>query len=66
MNGRGVHSGGTFVLSFAMLAIGVALLVQSLANHASALSGRFLISILFIAAGAGRMWVEARKGRGDT
>ena len=64
MNGRGLHSGGTFVLSFAMLAIGVALLVQSLANHASPLSGRFLIAILFIAAGAGRMWVEARKGRG--
>jgi len=52
------------VLSFAMLAIGLALFVQSLANHASALSGRLLISILFIAAGAGRLWVEARKGRG--
>ena len=52
------------MLSFAMLAIGLALFVQSLANHASALSGRLLISILFIAAGAGRLWVEARKGRG--
>ena len=51
------------MLSFAMLAIGIALLVQSLANHASALSGRFLIAILFIAAGAGRMWVEVRRSR---
>ncbi len=63
MNGRGVHRGGTFVLSFAMLAIGVALLVQSVVNQASPLSGRFLIAILFIAAGAGRMWVEARRSR---
>ena len=46
-----------------MLAIGVALFVQSLAEHASALSGRLLIAILFIAAGAGRMWVEVRRGR---
>ena len=64
MNGRGVHRGGTLVLSFAMLAIGIALLVQSLASHASALSGRLLIAILFIAAGAGRMYVEVRRGRG--
>jgi hypothetical protein len=64
MNGRGVHRGGTFVLSFAMLVIGVALLVQSVAGHASALSGRLLIAILFIAAGAGRLYVEARRGRG--
>jgi hypothetical protein len=66
MNGGGVHRGGTFVLSLAMLAIGVALFVQSLANHASALSGRLLISILFVAAGALRLWVELRKKRGDT
>ena len=64
MNGRGVHRGGTFLLSFAMLAIGVALLVQSLSEHASALSGRLLIAVLFIAAGAGRMWVEAKRGKG--
>jgi uncharacterized membrane protein HdeD (DUF308 family) len=64
MNGRGVHRGGTFVLSFAMLAIGVALFVESVAEHASALSGRVLIAILFVAAGALRLWVELRRGRG--
>jgi hypothetical protein len=64
MNGRGVHRGGTFVLSFAMLAIGVALLVQSLTAHVSALSGRFLIAILFVAAGVGRIYVELRRGKG--
>jgi hypothetical protein len=64
MNGRGLHRGGTFVLSFAMVAIGVALFVESLVANASALSGRLIISVLFIAAGAGRIYVEFRRGRG--
>jgi len=64
MNGPGVHRGSTLVLSFAMVAIGVALLVQSLTEHASALSGRLLIGILFVAAGVGRTYVELRRGRG--
>jgi hypothetical protein len=64
MNGRGVHRGGTVVLSFAMVAIGIALFVQSLAASASALSGRLIISVLFVAAGAGRLYVEHRRGRG--
>jgi hypothetical protein len=64
MNGRGVHRGGTVVLSLAMVAIGIALFVQSLASSASALSGRLIISVLFVAAGAGRLYVEHRRGRG--
>jgi hypothetical protein len=64
MNGRGLHRGGTFVLSLAMVAIGVALFVQSLLSSASALSGRLIISVLFVAAGAGRIYVELRRGRG--
>jgi hypothetical protein len=64
MNGRGVHRGGTLVLSLAMVAIGIALFVQSLVSNASALSGRLIISVLFVAAGAGRIYVELRRGRG--
>jgi len=64
MNGRGLHRGGTFLLSFAMLVLGVAILVQSLAEQAGALSGRLLIAVLFIAAGAGRIFVEIRRGGG--
>ena len=64
MNGPGVHRTGTFVLSFAMLAIGVAILVESIAESASAISGRLLIAVLFIAAGAGRLYVEVRRGSG--
>ncbi len=64
MNGRGLHRGGTFLLSAAMVVLGLAILVQSLAESAGALSGRLLIAVLFIAAGAGRIWVEVRRGRG--
>jgi len=63
MNGRQVHRGGTALLSLAMLAIGVALIVQSLAAGASPLSGRLLLGVLFLAAGAGRVYVEYRRGR---
>jgi hypothetical protein len=64
MNGRGLHRGGTFVLSLAMVVIGLAILVQSVAESAGVLSGRLLIAVLFVAAGAGRIWIEVRRGRG--
>ena len=54
---------GTFVLSLAMAAIGVALLVQALAGP-SLLSPRLLLGVLFIAAGGGRWYVEVRRARG--
>jgi hypothetical protein len=63
MNGRHVHRGGTFLLSLAMLAIGVALLVQTLAGDGGAISARLLLGVLFVAAGAGRLYLEVRRGR---
>lgn len=64
MRGRYVHRGGTFVLSLAMFAIGIALIVQALSQAGSALSGRLLLGVLFVAAGAGRAYVEVRRSRG--
>ncbi len=55
---------GTFVFSLLMVAIGLALLVQALAGHGSAISPRLLLGVLFIAAGAGRTYLEVRRGRG--
>lgn len=55
---------GTFVLSLAMVGIGLALIVQAVSGHASAISPRLLLGVLFIAAGAGRTYVELRRGRG--
>jgi hypothetical protein len=64
MNGREAHRAGTFVLSLVMAAIGVGLIVQALAGNGGAISPRLLLGVLFIAAGAGRIYVEIRRGRG--
>ena len=54
----------TFALSLAMVAIGLALLVEAFTAHASAISPRLLLGVLFIAAGCGRWYVEIRRTRG--
>jgi hypothetical protein len=64
MTGRGVHRSATVVLSLVMAIIGVALIVQALSASASAISGRLLLGVLFIAAGAGRLYIESRRGGG--
>jgi hypothetical protein len=61
-SGRQVHRAGAMVLSVAMAVIGIVLVVQALSSHA-ALSGRLLLGVLFGAAGAGRLYVEVRRGR---
>jgi hypothetical protein len=53
----------TLVLSFAMIVIGVALIVQAVSAGGSAISGRLVLGVLFLAAGVGRTYVELRKGR---
>jgi hypothetical protein len=63
MTGRGVHRTSTFVLSLVMAAIGVALIVEAVANAGSVISPRLLLGVLFIAAGAGRAYVEIIRGR---
>ncbi len=64
MTGRGVHRTGTFVLSLLMAAIGVALIVQAVSGHGSIVSPRLLLGVLFVAAGAGRLYVQARRANG--
>jgi hypothetical protein len=64
MDGRQAHRAGTFTLSLLMAAIGVALVVQALSGHGGVISPRLLLGVLFIAAGAGRMYVERRRGGG--
>jgi hypothetical protein len=63
MNGRQAHRMGTFVLSLAMVVIGLALIVQAVSGHTSAISPRLLLGVLFIAAGGGRWYVELRRAR---
>jgi len=54
----------TFALSALMVVIGSALIVQAMTAHASAISPRLLLGVLFIAAGVGRSYVEIRRNRG--
>ena len=54
---------GTFVLSLAMIAIGLALIVQALTMQSGSLTTRLLLGALFVAAGCGRGYLEIRRGR---
>ena len=54
----------TLVLSLLMVGLGLALIVQAISGGGSPLSPRLLLGILFIAAGAGRWYVEVRRARG--
>jgi hypothetical protein len=64
MTGRQVHRTSTLVLSLAMLAIGVTLAVEAVAGSEGAISARLLLGVLFVAAGAGRLYVEIKRARG--
>ncbi|HEY2141547.1 MAG TPA: hypothetical protein VGG98_05750 [Solirubrobacteraceae bacterium] len=63
MSGRRIHSGSTFVLSLLMAIIGVALIAQAVSAH-GVFSVRSLLGVLFVAAGAARLYLERRRGRG--
>jgi hypothetical protein len=54
---------GTFVLSVLMVAIGIALIVQAVAAGGGAISPRLLLGALFLAAGAGRLYIELGRSR---
>jgi len=41
-----------------MLAIGLALIVETVVGHGSAISPRLLLGVLFVAAGIGRLYVR--------
>jgi hypothetical protein len=54
---------GTFVLSLAMVAVGVALIAQAVGGNGGVISPRLLLGVLFVAGGGGRAYVELRRGR---
>lgn len=64
MTGRQLHRTGTRVLSLAMVAIGITLVVEAVAGSEGAISARLLLGVLFVAAGAGRLYVEVKRARG--
>jgi hypothetical protein len=53
----GVHRTATLVLSGAMVVLGLAMIVVALAAGGGPLARGVLVGALFLAAGAGRIWV---------
>lgn len=60
---RDVHRRASLVLSAAMAVIGVAILVRTLAGGGGPLSIGVVMGLLFVGAGAGRLWATTRGAR---
>ena len=54
-------SGATQVLSTLMVLIGLAIVVRTLAEGGGAIAFGVLVGLLFVAAGAGRLYAERRR-----
>lgn len=63
MKGERVYRGAVRAFSLAMVAIGLAVLVVTLANGGGPASVGFLMGIAFLGVGAGRLWIGERMGR---
>ena len=59
--GRDMHRAATLLLSAAMVAIGIAMLVRTLGAGGGPLALGTVLGILFVAAGAGRLYVTWRR-----
>jgi len=60
---RQLHRTSTRLLSIVMLAIGVALIVRTIAAGGGGLAVGLVLGVLFVAAGAARLYLHARQGR---
>ena len=63
MSGERIYRGAVRAFSFTFVAIGLAVLVVTLAGGGRPLSLGFLMGLRFIGVGAGRLWAGARMGR---
>jgi hypothetical protein len=64
MRGRQLHRSATIVLSVLMAAIGVGLIVETLAGlRGGAIAPLLVLGLLFTGGGVGRLYVERRRGR---
>jgi multisubunit Na+/H+ antiporter MnhB subunit len=60
---RKLHRTSTRVLSLAMVVIGVALVVRTLAAGGGAVALGVILGVLFVAAGGARLYLQARQAR---
>jgi hypothetical protein len=63
VNGERVYRGAVRAFSIAFAAIGLLVLVLTLANGGGPASLGFLLGIAFLAVGIGRLWLGARMER---
>jgi len=59
---RELHRAGTTVTSVLLVVIGVAILVSTIVNGGGVLALGWLLGLLFVGAGVGRLWVMRRGG----
>ena len=58
---RDAHRRGTILLSVSMAVIGIAIIVRTVSAGGSATSIGILLGVMFVLAGAGRLWIALRK-----
>jgi hypothetical protein len=58
---RGIHDSATKTMSAVMVLIGIALIVRTVAAGGGGVAIGVIIGVLFILAGAGRLYVQTRK-----
>lgn len=63
MSGERVYRGAVRAFSLAFVAIGLLVLVVTLANGGGPASVGFLMGIAFLAVGIGRLWIGSRMER---
>jgi hypothetical protein len=63
VNGERLYHGAVRAFSLVLAAIGLVVLVLTLANGGGPASVGFLIGIAFLLVGAGRLWLSARMER---
>ncbi len=63
MNRRGAYQGAVRAFSAVFVAIGVLLLITTLANGGGPLSVGFLLGLAFVLVGALRLWLATRTER---
>jgi hypothetical protein len=63
VSGERIYRGAIRAFSLAMAAIGLAVLVLTLANGGGPASVGFLIGIAFLLVGGGRLWLSTRMER---
>jgi hypothetical protein len=63
VNGERVYRGAVRAFSLGFVAIGIVVLVVTLANGGGPASFGFLMGVAFLLVGVGRLWVGSRMGR---